>query len=639
MLGTGYTLRIFIEIVLLVFSFYWTRRIPDRALRPLLFIPALFLLRDILILFLPWQSINLLVDLLSFLLLVRWIRAYSGPRKADIPVFTVGFTLGLLLAVLEISGIQPLLFFTAVVPLLLLAIYFMVEYSQITIHNTEGAEDIIAIRPVALPLFGLPPLLFSLFGYSTTRVGQYIPLFPLLFLGVLYSYYIHRYLSQQEHNVGALTADIERLFDFMRRVSTVARSELNMDEILQYVAESAMQNTDADGAAILIVDEYDPSSLRVRAVSGFYPPPFPVPSMVKTKSSAFEEYFRSQPVPIAGDNVLAETVREVKPVFIRNSAQDERLKYNRGDDLLYISSYISVPLIASNRVFGVLSVSKRRRNRYFTQNDFTHIQTFADYASLMIDMVYTYLELIEKREMEREVNIAAEIQQKLIPQSMPSMPGVSLNVYSVPLHGVSGDYYDIFALNEHKLGLFMCDVAGKGVPAALIMVMIHSILHLIATPQRDPAVTITWLNRGLFGRISMDHYATVSYAVYDAQNRTLEYTNAAHHPLLILRPSARKVIRVDTRGLPIGIEPNTVYEKKHIPLEKEDVVVLYTDGITEAMNMEGEQYGLERFLRVLLRNVEKPLDEIAREVREDLSSFVGRAKQHDDQTFLLMKVE
>ncbi|MEM5947172.1 GAF domain-containing SpoIIE family protein phosphatase [Spirochaetia bacterium 38H-sp] len=577
---------------------------------------------------------------ISFVALsLLWIRTYSSSRNTDIIVIIISSITAITIFLLNFLGVFNITIILGIIPLSIITIYFLVEYTRISIHNTEGAEDIIGIRPFAILTIISSPFLSLFTGYNNSAIGQFFLIFPIVYSGIIVMFYVLKHINKQEFQNQRLTQDIENLFDFMKKVSSVTRTELQIDRILQYVTESTMQNVDADGAAILILDEFDPTIIRVRAVSGFYPPPFPVPQMVKTKSSVFEEYFRSQQIPIAADNVLSETVREVKPIFIRNSAQDDRLKHNRGDDLLYLSSFISVPLIANNRVFGVLSLIKRRRNRYFTQNDFSHILTFADYSSLIIDTIYTYIELLEKREMEREVNIAAEIQQKLIPQYMPEISTLDLRVHSIPLHGVSGDYYDIFTLDENKLALFMCDVAGKGVPAALIMVMIHSILHLIASPNRDPAVTLTWLNRGLFGRISVDHYATVSYAIYDSEKRVLEYTNAAHHPLIVIRPSDKKIFKVDTRGLPIGIEQNIVYEKKSIPLQKGDIAILYTDGITEAMNKDGEQYGLERLLKILLANAEKDIEEITETVKSDLAEFVGRAKQHDDQTFLLLKVK
>jgi sigma-B regulation protein RsbU (phosphoserine phosphatase) len=288
-------------------------------------------------------------------------------------------------------------------------------------------------------------------------------------------------------------------------------------------------------------------------------------------------------------------------------------------------------------VLGVLSVLKRSANQFFDERDFQHLTTLAEYASITIDNIYTYTEVLEKREIEREVDIAAQIQQKLLPASLPELATASLAVFNQPAKGVSGDYYDVFRLEQDKLGMAICDVAGKGIPAALVMVMIRSILHLIVSPARDAAATLNWINRGITGRIDLDHFATVAYLIYDQKLREIQYSNAAHLPLLVYKHKSGTSFKVDTAGLPIGVERDTHYEQKRFPVEKGDLVMLYTDGILEAMNPAGQQYGLGGLKRMVEKNAVLPPAELVACIREDLRRFVGTARQHDDQTLLVMK--
>ena len=172
-----------------------------------------------------------------------------------------------------------------------------------------------------------------------------------------------------------------------------------------------------------------------------------------------------------------------------------------------MSSLAAVPLVVRGRVLGVLSVLKRAENQLFEERDFQHLTTLAEYASITIDNLYTYMEVLEKREFEREVDIAAQIQQKLLPARLPELETASLAVYTLPAKGVSGDYYDVIRVEKDKLAMVVCDVAGKGIPAAMVMVMIRSILHLIVSPQRDAAATLNLINHGITGRIDLDHFA------------------------------------------------------------------------------------------------------------------------------------
>jgi sigma-B regulation protein RsbU (phosphoserine phosphatase) len=181
-------------------------------------------------------------------------------------------------------------------------------------------------------------------------------------------------------------------------------------------------------------------------------------------------------------------------------------------------------------------------------------------------------------------------------------------------------------------------VAGKGVPAALIMVMIRSILHLITSAEKNAANVITWINRGITGKIDIDRFATMSFLTYDENTGEVIYSNAAHHPLLLFRAKTGTLENIDTEGLPIGIERSAKYGQKRFKLGHGDLAVLYTDGIIEAMNQAGEQYTYERFSRLIRDNAALSTDQMITKIQSDLNAFVGPAPQHDDQTLMLMKV-
>ena len=278
-----------------------------------------------------------------------------------------------------------------------------------------------------------------------------------------------------------------------------------------------------------------------------------MPALAKVNTAALKRYFQETPIPI-GETILGEAVKSGQALLVRDAREDPRLGANREDDILFVSSLIAVPLVVSKRVLGVISALKRAENRHFQDTDFQHLKTFAEYASITIDNLYTYLEVLEKRQIEREVDIAAEIQQKLLPGELPRWSSGSLAVHSRPARGVSGDYYDVLPLDQDKVALLVCDVAGKGIPAAMVMIMIRSILHLLVSPRLEAAATLTGINRGITGRIDVDHFATIGLVIYDQAKRQAVYSNAAHLPLLVYRASAAKLLQVDTEGLPIGVE-------------------------------------------------------------------------------------
>lgn len=243
----------------------------------------------------------------------------------------------------------------------------------------------------------------------------------------------------------------------------------------------------------------------------------------------------------------------------------------------------------------------------------------------------------EKREIEREVGIAAEMQKKLLPSETPSIANGTISAYSIPAKGVNGDYYDIIPISKYRTAIVVCDVAGKGIPASLVMIMIRTIIQLIATSHKDPATLVGWINRGITGRIDIDHFATLSYLEYDGPRGDIQYCNAGHHPLLIVRTRDGTTETFDTEGLPIGIEAGSKYRAQDIHLDSGDLIVLYTDGIIEAMNPKGIQFGSDRLRQIVVENAGKTPAEITDVVRATIEKYVGSNGRHDDQTLLILK--
>jgi sigma-B regulation protein RsbU (phosphoserine phosphatase) len=300
---------------------------------------------------------------------------------------------------------------------------------------------------------------------------------------------------------------------------------------------------------------------------------------------------------------------------------------------------MAIPLIVEKRVFGVLSVIIRQRELHFAPADFERAKVFAEYASLTLENLYNYVQLLEKQEIEREVGIAAQIQRQLLPSRLPRVRGASVAAFSQPARGVSGDYYDVLRLSrDGRFGLVVCDVAGKGVPASLVMVMIRTIIHLVAGSGRDASTIVGWINRGITGQVDIDRFATLSVITYDPSSRRLEYANAAHHPAIIFRNSSRDCERIDAEGLPIGLEREVCYGKQERRLEPGDLVLLYTDGVVEAMSENREQYGEDRLLDAVRRHAGDAPNKVLSGIRQDIEQFVGRAKQQDDLTLVVMKV-
>ncbi len=249
----------------------------------------------------------------------------------------------------------------------------------------------------------------------------------------------------------------------------------------------------------------------------------------------------------------------------------------------------------------------------------------------------THQSLAQER-IERELELASEIQSRLLPREMPEVPGLTLAGFSSPAYIIGGDYFDILHVDADHLGLFIADVSGKGIPAALLSMITRSYLHVSYPGESDPSRILSELNDLLLKDIDQRQYVTAMYAIHDTRSRELRISNAGHNPALILREASGTIRRVHTKGRPLGIFPHALFENSCEQLEAGDVFCLYTDGLPEAKNRRLEHFGLDRLEETLLSRHEGTAGEIAEGILEALRQFVGDAVQHDDLALIVLKV-
>jgi phosphoserine phosphatase RsbU/P len=630
--------KLFVNILLLIYYLYVKSKKSIPELKIFLFISIILFVKDILSYYLSFEVFQIFSDILIISFYLIWIRIITD-RKNLYNIFIILNTVFIIFSIINRAlGIVPIdLTFYYRLFIIADTLYLAKHLYSVSEYNTEHPELIIQYRKPLLILLFVYNAYLLLFNEEVLILNSFI--LPL-------SYFIHIYMLnahdklitfEKVERVQYLSRDFEALYDFMKNIGDAIAENLEIENVLDYIVKSTVTITNSDAGVILIKDEYD-DLLKVKAVFGTFPPPYEVNYSVKVRTSTLMEFFRSTPIKL-GDTVLGEVGKTGKPIFIRNSYNDERLKYNTKNDICYIGSLIVVPLIIKDKIIGVISIMRKDSGKPFSESDFTHIKTFADYTSISLNNLFVYMELLEKRDMERDLGIAANIQGKLLPEKIPLLKNMDISAFSLAAKGVSGDYYDVFLLKNGKLAVIICDVAGKGVPASLVMVMIRTILHLIAGSAHDAARIISWINKGIFNQIELGHYATLSFLTYDPKTHYIEYSNAGHHPLLLYRKSTNKLVKIDTPGIPIGVEGASKYQQKRFKVEKDDLILLYTDGIIEAWNEKKEEYGIESIVKLIKGKTELSPEELSKEIIDDINQFVGRAGQHDDQTLLILKAK
>lgn len=435
---------------------------------------------------------------------------------------------------------------------------------------------------------------------------------------------------------------LNSVLNYMVAINSTMEGELDMGKVISMITSATIENTGATGAVLYMLED-GKETLTVRSSSGLFLPVFSLENRDIPLDGPIEEVLvRAEKEELHIDrDVLGALVKGGEPLFIQNLSLEDPAKYDfyrKPDNPLYFESLIAIPLRILERVIGVVVVYKTPGYGRLTDLDYTHMQTFADYASLTIDNLYNTQQLIERKEMHRELAIAADIQKGLLPRSIPSLQNAQVAAFSRAARGISGDYYDVFRLDNNKISTVICDVVGKGIPASLLMVMIRTIIRLVANSERTPGKLLTFLNKGITARIGTEYFATMSMFSYDGKSRKITYSNAAHLPMILYRSSKEQFIELDTPGLPVGVENNQVYSEESIDVQTGDVFVLYTDGITEARSKDGREYSTENLRKRIKALGSKTASEIANQVRKEIDHFALGAEQHDDQTLVVMKI-
>ncbi len=297
------------------------------------------------------------------------------------------------------------------------------------------------------------------------------------------------------------------------------------------------------------------------------------------------------------------------------------------------SSACAFPLSARGKLVGLMLVGA---NQPLASRRLNILTGIAHQAATAVVNHQLYQEAAERDRLERELDVAREIQSSLIPADEPHIPGCRVAGYWQAARQVSGDFYDFMELADGKWGILIADVADKGVPAALFMALSRTILRTIAFNRTDPATTLVRANEIIGKDAQSDLFVTVFYAVWDARKEILVYANAGHNPPLLLRADGKMQL-LAAHGIALGVLPEVQIERREVTLHAGDTVVFYTDGVTEAMNEDYDEFGIER-LRVTVEAArQRDASEMVTAVTTAIAAHAGDTPQFDDITLVIMK--
>ena len=299
--------------------------------------------------------------------------------------------------------------------------------------------------------------------------------------------------------------------------------------------------------------------------------------------------------------------------------------------------YLLFPLLRGEEFIGFLGLGEKVKGFRYIYDEITLLSFLSNQLAVALVNSQLYEESLEKRRLEDELNLARQIQESLLPSSPPSLPGLEICVESRPCRQVGGDYFDFLTTKRGELGIAIGDVSGKGMPAALLMSSLQASLRAEVENGHPIEDTMRLVNSLLFKSTTPEKFVTLFYGELNPIQKTLSYCNAGHnHPLLV--HSSGRVERLERGGTILGAFPDAQYEVGRAQLSIGDLLILYTDGVTEALNQGEEEYGEGRLLSSVVGNRELPPQEIKERILSGVREFSDFAPPFDDLTIMVLKI-
>lgn len=329
-------------------------------------------------------------------------------------------------------------------------------------------------------------------------------------------------------------------------------------------------------------------------------------------------------------------IKNKESLLVRDAMMDKALKEQMSIVEQKVRSMIAVPLQTNDRVIGLIYVDTPHLMREFTREDLNLLTVMANIAAIRIE----HARLVEietaERAMAKEMEQAAQIQLGLLPKVAPRFHGLEIAGRMVPARTVGGDYYDFIAFPDGRVDLIVADVAGKGIPASLIMSSLHARVHVLFEDGDDVAGKLTRLNKHTCGNCPENRFITFFTAVVEPYTGRVDYANAGHNPALIVR-AAGGYDTLAEGGLILGIMPMFTYKSATAQLYPGDVLVLYSDGVTEAVDLRDQDFGEERLSNLVWRLRDRPAVEIVEAVHRAVFEFAKGLPQFDDITVVVAR--
>ncbi len=472
-------------------------------------------------------------------------------------------------------------------------------------------------------------------------------MWPAIFIGLLLAQaagfsVIYRRQRRQIADLETARAKIQleetRVFDFLHGLGTALSEEARPSDLHRLIVEGVLRILDADGGSLYLADRKS-GQLRPMFISKQCHALFEVPATTAATPEALYSYLRLHAIA-PWDGLVGEVWKKQEPVLLRGD--DPQLDFGKGKNPApRPAAAMIAPLVYGQQKIGLLVTTRRAPGEPFLSSEFQIFKAIAEQSAFALYNVFIASEAAEKKRLDQDLAVAHEIQRILLPTNAPDVAGYQISGINVPARSVSGDYYDYLPVDAQHCGVAIADVSGKGVPASLIMAMCRSVLRSQATGQHSASAVLHRVNEQLFPDIKEDMFISMAYVILDKQAPTVTLCRAGHDAPLLYKAREKTVSRINPPGMALGIDSGGVFNRVtgdfSLTLEADDCLILYTDGVTEALDKDGEEFGMENVIKSIQASAPEGAAAIITRLTDDLRAFVGAHPQNDDITLIAIR--
>ena len=466
---------------------------------------------------------------------------------------------------------------------------------------------------------------------------------PYILLAVLiggggYVYFRQRRTIRELHRSREkIQLEETRVFDFLHGLGEALSETSKPNELHNLIVEGALRILGAQGGALYLSDRLT-GMLRLSFATRNCPPFFEVSAETRAQAGfTWPSYLRRTLVG-PGLGLLGRAWKEGDSIFLADN--DPRLEGMSGG-AMEVKSAMVCALRYGEQNLGVLAIARDSTGDALQLSEFQIFQAIAEQSAFALYNAVVFSEVAEKKRLDEDLAMAHEIQRILLPADAPKIEGFEVAGINLPARQVSGDYYDYIPVDLTHCGVAIADVSGKGVPASLIMAMCRSVLRSRATGQNSPSSVLKVVNAQLFPDIKEDMFISMAYVILEQGNSTLTLSRAGHDAPLHYRASDGEVTKVKPPGMALGIDSGGVFNRItsdfSLTLETDDCLVLYTDGVTEALDAKGDEFGLAKVIESIQSSASTGAAGVIAKITESLRNFVGSQPQHDDITLIVIR--